>query len=71
MQQLLIRSEHAVLAALTKADKLGRTAAIARAAELADMLGLEEDQVQLTSARTGLGIGDLAASIAALAGGDR
>lgn len=71
MQQLLIRSERSVLAALTKADKLGRTAALVRAAELADMLGLEEDQVQLTSARSGLGIGDLAASIAAVAGGVR
>jgi len=65
MQQLLIRSGRPVLAALTKADKLSRTAAAARARQVAEALGLTEDQVQVTSARTGLGIGELAASIIA------
>lgn len=65
MQQLLIRSGRPVLAALTKADKLGRTAVAARARQVADALGLPQDQVQVTSSRTGLGIGELAASIVA------
>jgi GTP-binding protein len=71
IQQLLIRSGHPVLAVLTKADKLSRVAALARAAELAKQLGLEHDQVQLTSSRSGLGIEDLVASLTALAGEDR
>ncbi|MGH7499037.1 MAG: ribosome biogenesis GTP-binding protein YihA/YsxC [Gemmatimonadales bacterium] len=71
MQQLLIRSGRPVLAALTKADKLGRMAAQDRAHALAVALGIDQDQVQLTSSRSGLGVGDLAASIAAAAGGDR
>ena len=65
MQQLLIRSNRPVLAALTKADKLSRTAAAARAARIAEALGLPQDQVQVTSSRTGLGVGELAASIVA------
>ncbi len=70
MQELLIRSGRPVLAALTKSDKLTRTAAQVRAAELARALGIGPDQVQLTSSRSGLGIEDLAASIAASIGGD-
>jgi GTP-binding protein len=69
IQQLLIRSGRPVLAVLTKADKLGREAAKARATEIADRLDVTMDQVQVTSARSGLGIQDLAASIAAAAGG--
>ena len=65
MQQLLIRSNRPVLAALTKADKLSRTAAAAQAARIAEALGLPQDQVQVTSSRTGLGVGELAASIVA------
>ena len=65
MQRLLIRSRRPVLAVLTKADKLSRTAAAARAARVAEALGLPQDQVQITSSRTGLGIGELAASIVA------
>jgi GTP-binding protein EngB required for normal cell division len=70
MQQLLIRSGRPVLAALTKADKLSRTAAETRATELADALGIAQDQVQLTSSRSGLGIADLAASMVGAFGGD-
>ncbi|HEY8259011.1 MAG TPA: ribosome biogenesis GTP-binding protein YihA/YsxC [Gemmatimonadales bacterium] len=68
MQQLLIRSGRPVLVALTKADKLSRTAARARAEVLADLLAVNHDQIEITSSRTGLGIGDLAASIAAAVG---
>ena len=71
MQQLLIRNGRPVLVALTKADKLGRTAGQTRVRELAAALGIDQDQVQLTSSRSGLGIGDLAASIATAAGGDQ
>ncbi|HEX6106549.1 MAG TPA: ribosome biogenesis GTP-binding protein YihA/YsxC [Gemmatimonadales bacterium] len=67
-QELLTESGRPVLAVLTKADKLTRSAQAARAGELAAALGLLEDQVQLTSARTGLGIDDLARSILAATG---
>jgi GTP-binding protein EngB required for normal cell division len=60
-----------VLAALTKGDKLGRVAAEARARDLAEALGLPEDQVQLTSSRSGQGIAELRRSILATLGGDR
>jgi GTP-binding protein len=69
MQQLLIRSRRPVVAALTKADKLGREATKVRAREIAEGLGIAEDQVQVTSARSGLGISDLAESIVAAVGG--
>ena len=66
IQELLIASGRPVLAVLTKADKLTRSAQAARTRELAGMLGLEEDQVQLTSSTTGLGIADLGQSILAI-----
>jgi GTP-binding protein len=69
MQQLLIRSDRPVLAVLTKADKLTRSAAATRLAVLARALEIAEDQVQLTSSRSGLGIEDLVASIAAIGAG--
>jgi GTP-binding protein len=68
IQQLLVASERPVLAVLTKADKLGRSAQRDRARAIGRALELPEDQVQLTSARTGLGIADLGASILALVG---
>ena len=67
MQTLLVESNRPVLAVLTKADKLGRQAQRVRAEALAAALGLPEDQIQLTSAKSGLGIPDLQASIAAAA----
>ena len=70
MQQLLIRSGRPVVAALTKADKLGRVAAENRAREIAETLGITMDQVQVTSARSGLGVQDLAASIVSAVGGN-
>lgn len=69
MQDLLARSGRPVLVALTKADKLTRSAQAARVRALAVALGLQEDQIQLTSSTSGLGIAELAASIVAAAGG--
>jgi GTP-binding protein len=68
MQELLVESGRPVLAVLTKADKLGRSAQRERARAIAQALTLPEDQVQLTSARSGDGIADLGASILALVG---
>jgi GTP-binding protein len=62
---LLIASGRPVLAVLTKSDKLTRTAGAARARELATALGLEQDQVQITSSRSGVGIAELGQSILA------
>jgi GTP-binding protein len=70
-QDLLIASGRPVLAALTKSDKLTRTAALTRTRELAAALGLQEDQVQLTSSKTRQGIPELAQSILETVGGDR
>lgn len=68
IQELLAGSGRPVLVALTKADKLTRSAQAARVRELAAALGLQEDQVQLTSTRSRLGIDDLAQSIVAATG---
>ncbi|MGH7513316.1 MAG: ribosome biogenesis GTP-binding protein YihA/YsxC [Gemmatimonadales bacterium] len=69
MQDLLVRSGRPVLVALTKGDKLTRSAQAARSRELVAALGLHEDQVQLTSSTSRLGITDLADSIIAAVGG--
>jgi GTP-binding protein len=71
MQALLAESGRPVLAVLTKADKLTRSAQAIRVRELAAALGLQPDQVQLTSTRTRLGIDDLAESILAASGDTR
>jgi GTP-binding protein EngB required for normal cell division len=60
-----------VLAALTKGDKLGRAAGRTRAREVAAALGLEQDQVQLTSSKSREGIAELGRSILAAVGEDR
>lgn len=65
IQELLARSGRPVLVALTKGDKLTRSAQATRAATFAAALGLHEDQVQLTSSSSQLGIAELAASIIA------
>jgi len=65
MRESLAAAGCPVLAVLTKADKLGRTARQAQVAALARTLDLPEDQLQSTSIRTGDGIADLAASILA------
>ena len=70
IQRLLVESGRPVLAALTKSDKLGRAAGQARARELAAALGLDQDQVQLTSSKSRQGIAELGQSILATVGGD-
>jgi len=70
IQDLLIRSGRPVLAALTKSDKLTRTAGIARTREVAAALGLQQDQVQLTSTKSSEGIAELGQSILATVGGE-
>ena len=66
IQELLIASGRPVLAVLTKADKLTRSAAVVRSRELAADLGLHDDQVQLTSSSSGQGIAELGQSILAI-----
>jgi GTP-binding protein len=69
MQELLAQSGRPVLVALTKADKLTRSARTERVGAIAVALGLQEDQIQLTSSASRLGIAELAASIVAAVGG--
>jgi len=69
MQDLLAESGRPVLVALTKADKLTRSAQASRPRELAVALGLQEDQIQLTSSTSRLGLAELADSIVAAVGG--
>src|SRR6266545_3374025 len=64
MQDLLAEHETRALAALTKADKLPRAPRRQREQELRATLGLPEDQVIVTSAKTGEGIADLREAIA-------
>jgi GTP-binding protein len=68
MQELLVEGGRPVLAVLTKADKLTRSALRQRERELAQTLGLRADQLQVTSSRTGMGITELATSIVAAKG---
>jgi GTP-binding protein len=70
MHALLTESGRPVLVALTKADKLGRSAARVRQQELAQSLQLGPEQMQLTSSRASLGIAELANSILAAIGGE-
>jgi GTP-binding protein len=69
IQDILIHSGRPVLAAFTKADKLTRSSQTVRAHELAGALGLQEEQMQVTSSKSRLGIAELAESIVAAAGG--
>lgn len=71
IQRLLIEGGRPVLAALTKSDKLSRTAAAERAVLLAAALGLHDDQVQVTSSKSRVGIAELGESILATVGGSR
>ena len=70
MQQLLAESGRPVLAVLTKADKLTRSALTVRVQELSKALGLHQDQVEITSSQSQLGIAELATSIIAAAAGE-
>jgi GTP-binding protein len=69
MQELLAESGRPVLAVFTKADKLTRSGLPPRVRDLAEALGLHQDQVQITSSHSNLGIAELATSIVAAAGG--
>ena len=68
IQELLVRSGRPVLVALTKGDKLTRSAQMDRTRAFAVALGLHEDQIQLTSSTSRLGIAELAESIVAAVG---
>ena len=69
MQDLLAAREMRTLAALTKADKLPRGPRRQREQDLRTTLGLPEDQVIVTSAKTGDGIPELREAIAGLVTG--
>ena len=64
-RELLGKTGTPVLLTLTKADKLGVRAQRQQQREIALSLGFEDDQVQLTSSSTDLGIADLGAGILA------
>jgi GTP-binding protein len=66
MQDLLAQRHIPVLVAVTKADRLPRTRRAAQATVLQRAVGVDEDQVILTSARTADGIVELREAIAAL-----
>jgi GTP-binding protein len=68
IQELLVRSGRPVLVALTKGDKLTRSAQLERPRAFALALGLHQDQIQLTSSTSRLGIAELAESIVAAVG---
>ena len=67
MQDRLAAAGVPVLATLTKGDKLPRGQRLRRAAALRAAVGLDDDQVIVTSAHTGDGIPDLRDAVAALA----
>lgn len=67
---ILAASGCAVLAVLTKSDKLSRAQLAKAVAERAGELGLEHDQVQAVSANTGAGIADLATALLVAAQGE-
>ncbi|HKA60508.1 MAG TPA: ribosome biogenesis GTP-binding protein YihA/YsxC [Gemmatimonadales bacterium] len=66
MQESLAEAETHVLAALTKADKLSTAQRRAREHELRQELELPEDQIVVTSAKTGEGIMELKEAIGGL-----
>ena len=68
MQELFADRDTRVLAALTKSDKLSRAERQRREGELRETLGLDEDQVVVTSARVGEGIVELREAIGGLVG---
>jgi GTP-binding protein len=69
IQEVLVEDETRVLAALTKGDKLTPSKRRTRERELRDDLGLPEDQLIVTSAKTGEGIQELREAIAGLVQG--
>jgi GTP-binding protein len=69
MQDALADEDTQVLAALTKGDKLSSGKRSTRERELREELALPEDQVVVTSTKTGEGIADLKEAIAGLISG--
>jgi len=69
MQQLFAQRETPVLAALTKSDALARAARVRRERELRGLLELDDDQMIVTSAREGTGIGELREAVWGLMSG--
>src|SRR5437016_3031802 len=69
MQDAVAEEQTQGLAALTKGDKLSSGKRSTRERELREELGLPEDQVTVTSAKTGEGIADLQDAIAGLISG--
>lgn len=69
MQEVLAETGRPALAVLTKADKVARGKRTRTLKERAAELGLEPDDLLLTSSRTGEGIGDLVESIEAAVSG--
>jgi GTP-binding protein len=68
MLELLAAPETRVLAAVTKSDKLPRGQRLRRERALRDALALDDDQIILTSARTGEGVAELREAIGGLVG---
>ncbi|HXJ31599.1 MAG TPA: ribosome biogenesis GTP-binding protein YihA/YsxC [Gemmatimonadales bacterium] len=66
MQDLLAGAETRVLAAATKSDKLSRTRRVEQARALQQTLGLDDDQLVVTSAETREGLDELREAVAAL-----
>jgi GTP-binding protein len=66
MQDALVEGETHVLAALTKGDKLSTGQRHTRERELREELELPEDQIVVTSAKTGEGIVELREAIGTL-----
>jgi GTP-binding protein len=66
MQDLLAGARTRVLAAATKSDKLSRTRRVEHALALRQTLGLDDDQLVVTSAQTKEGLDELREAVAAL-----
>lgn len=64
MVDFLKENEFPFVVALTKADKVGRSKRVQQAAALARQLGVEREQVVVTSSETGEGIDELRRRIA-------
>ena len=64
VQEILVEGDRTALVALTKVDKLSRAERSRAAASRAAELGIEMEDLVLTSAEKGLGIDDLRDSIA-------
>jgi GTP-binding protein len=69
MAELLGERGLPVLAVLTKADKLGLEVIRTQTRMIARALALVEDQVQVTSSKSGAGLAELRATVAAAVGG--